>query len=97
MPGSNCAFYGCSSSGRKSVSRFKIPVVCASDGEHTKALKRKAREEWLRLILRTRQLTPELKNQIESNTIHLRELHFKPECISIRKYYQYSRSSFVYE
>jgi hypothetical protein len=61
MPGANCAFYGCFSSGRKKISLFKIPVVSARDGDHVKSLKQNAREEWLRLILRTREMTPDLK------------------------------------
>ena len=86
MPGANCAFYGCFSSGRKkSISLFKIPVVSARDGDHIKVLKQNAREEWLRLILRTREMTPELKKQIENNNIHICELHFKPECINVCK------------
>lgn len=71
MPGSNCAFYSCSSSRKYEHSLFKIPVVGAADGEETAAKKRKAREEWLRLILRTREMTPELKNQIEANNVFL--------------------------
>ncbi len=34
-------------------------MVSPSDGEHSKALKRKAREEWIRLITRTREMTPD--------------------------------------
>ena len=81
MPGQNCAFYGCSTSRRHEYSLFKIPVVGASDGEVTEASKKKAREEWLRLILRTREMTEGLRQQIEGNTIYICELHFKPECI----------------
>jgi hypothetical protein len=81
MPGSNCAFFGCPTSRSHKLSLFRIPTVAAADGEHTKYLKRKAREEWLRLLLRTRQMTPELKIRIETNNIYICELHFKPECI----------------
>jgi hypothetical protein len=81
MPGSNCAFFGCPTSRSHKLSLFRIPTVAAADGEHTKSLKRKAREEWLRLLLRTRQMTPELKTRIETNNIYICELHFKPECI----------------
>ncbi|CAB4035004.1 Hypothetical predicted protein [Paramuricea clavata] len=35
------------------------------------------------MITRTREMTPDLKNQIDGNTIHLCERHFKSECISI--------------
>ncbi|CAB4011522.1 Transposable element P transposase [Paramuricea clavata] len=83
MPGSNCAFYGCYTSRKSKISRFKIPVVCAADSDHTKAFKTKARQEWIALILRTREMTPELKQQIDANNIHFCELHFKPECFNI--------------
>ncbi len=87
MPGANCAFYGCHTSRKSQISLFKIPVVCAADGDHTKSLKTKARQEWIALILRTREKTPDLNQQIESNNIHLCELQFKPECFNIRKYH----------
>ena len=46
MPGANCTFFCCfSSGGKKGIALFEIPVVSASDGEHVKALKTKAREE----------------------------------------------------
>jgi hypothetical protein len=87
MPGANCAFFGCSTSRRHAgYSLFKIPVVGAGDGEETAESKRKARGEWLRLILRTREMTKALKSQIEANNIHICELHFKPECITVCKY-----------
>ena len=65
---------------------FKIPTVSATDGEETASLKRKARGEWLRLLLRTREMTGDLKQRIEANNIYLCDLHFKPECIVSRKY-----------
>ncbi len=87
MPGKNFSFYGCASSGRhEGRSFFKIPTVSATDGEETASLKRKAREEWLRLLLRTREMTGDLKQRIEANNIYLCDLHFKPECIVSRKY-----------
>ena len=52
-----------------------------SDGEHTKELKQKAREEWFRLVSRTREMTPDLKMRIEKNKIFICERHFKAECI----------------
>ena len=53
MGGGNCAFFGCPTSGKHKISLFGIPHVAASDGEQTKHLKLRAREDWLRLILRT--------------------------------------------
>ena len=82
MPGANCTFLA---GKKKGIALFKIPVVSASDGEHSEALKTKAREELLRLITRTREMTPDLKRQIDASTIHLCELHFKPECITVHK------------
>ena len=64
MVGQNCALYGCSTSRtHEGCSLFKIPVVGAADREETTALKKTAREEWLRLLLRTRQVTADLKKQ----------------------------------
>lgn len=87
MPGANCAFYGCPTSRNRKLSLFKIPSIGATDGDYTKALKENARKEWLRLILRTRQMTPDLKKRIEENKVFICELHFKPECIITSKYF----------
>ena len=87
MPGSNCAFYGCSTSRRHKLSLFRIPTVAASDSDHTKSLKQNARAEWLRLILRTRESTPELQKRIDANNIYICELHFKQECILTGTYF----------
>jgi hypothetical protein len=81
MPGANCAFFGCPTSRSHNLALFKLTTIAAADGEHTKALKKNAREEWLRLVLRTREMTPDLKLRIEKNNIYVCELHFKPECI----------------
>ena len=81
MGGGNCAFSGCPTSGKHNLSLFRIPSVSASGREHTNELKRKACKEWIRLILRTRETTKELKKEIEANNIFVCELHFKPECI----------------
>ena len=81
MGGGNCAFYGCPTSGKHNLSLFRIPSVSASGSEHTNELKRKAGEVWIRLILRTRETTKELKKEIEANNIFVCERHFKPECI----------------
>lgn len=86
MPGRNCAFYGCPTSGKHGISLFKIPVVRADDGEQTSSTKKKAREEWLNVILRTREMTPDLQERIEANNIYICELHFKPECILTSKF-----------
>ncbi|CAB4042702.1 Transposable element P transposase [Paramuricea clavata] len=64
-----------------SLSLFKIPFPARDDGDETVKLKSDARKEWLRVILRTRENTPELKKRINENNIFLCELHFKPELI----------------
>ncbi len=81
MGGGNCAFFGCPTSRKHKLSLFRIPRVSVHDGEHTKQLKQKAREEWVRLILRTRETTEDFKKRIEANNIFVCELQFKPECI----------------
>ena len=86
MPGRNCAFFGCPTSQKHGLSLFKIPATRNDDSEHTVALKTKAREEWLRLILRTRELTAELKKRIEASNLYVCELHFKPDCILTSKF-----------
>lgn len=87
MPGKNCSFFGCNSSSRHTErSFFKIPSVSTTDGDETAALKGTARQEWLRLLLRTREMTTDLKKRIDANNIYLCDLHFKPECIISRKY-----------
>ena len=65
---------------------FKIPVFRADDSEQTSSSKKKAKKEWLRLILRTREITPELKQRIEENNVYVCELHFKSDCILTSKY-----------
>jgi hypothetical protein len=63
MPGRNCAFYCCPTSQKHKLSLFQIPaVVSAKQSEYTASIKTKSREEWLKIILRTREMTPELKS-----------------------------------
>ena len=81
MTGSNCAFYGCGVNRKHKVAIFKIPSIGATDSEHTKELKINAREEWLRLILRTREMTADFKKRIDENKVYICERHFKAECI----------------
>ena len=52
----------------------------------TAILKNNAHKEWLRVILRTREMAPDLKQRIEKNEIYLCERHFKVEFIVDRKY-----------
>ena len=86
MPGANCARFGCSTSRKSDLSLCKIPTPARGDREETVALKNNARTEWLRVILRTREMTPDLKQRIDKNQIYLCERHFKAEFIVDRKY-----------
>ena len=54
---------------------FKLHFPREVDGEETKSLSI-ARKEWLSVILRTRDMIPELKQRIDENTIFLCERHF---------------------
>ena len=85
MGSGNCAFFSCPTSGKHKILLFQVPSVTASDGKHAKELTRIAGEEWRPLVLKTRELTPELKKRIESNNTSICERHFKPECISSGK------------
>ena len=96
MSGRNCAFFACATSQNHGLSLFKIPSLCDDDGEHTVALKTKAREVWLRLILRTRQMTPALKKRIEANNIFVCEVHFKPDCILTSKLQNFIIFAYIY-
>ncbi len=73
MPGRNCAFFGCPTSQKPKLSLFQIPVVSAKKSKYTTAIKKKRREEWLKVILRTREMTPELKTLIDNNNIYVCE------------------------
>ena len=81
MPGGNCAFYDCPTSRKHGISLFKIPSARTDESQETTDLKKNAGQAWLNLILRTRELTPELKKSIDRNNIHICERHFKPEYI----------------
>ena len=85
MPGRKCACFGCATSQKHGLSLFKIPSLLDDDSEHTVDLKTKAREEWLRLLLRTRDMTPAIKKRIEANNSFVCELHCKPDCILTSK------------
>ena len=63
MPGANCALYGCGTSPRSNLLLFKIPFPARGDGDETVKLKSDARKKLLRVILRTRENTPDLKKK----------------------------------
>ena len=71
--GANCSIYGCSTSRKnKDVGIFRLPAVKDD-------LSKKWREELLNVILRDRVLDESLKRQIEKNTLHICQLHFKED------------------
>ena len=86
MTGSNCTLFGFSTSRTSNLSLFKIPSAGKADEDETKAKKETARKELLRVVLRTRELTPDLKKRIDASNLFLCELHFKAEFIVNRKY-----------
>ena len=86
IPGVNSALVGCATSRKSNLSLFKLPFAGQGDSEVTAKLKTDARKEWLRIILRRREITPQLKKNIDENIIFLCERHFKPEVIFRRKY-----------
>ena len=80
----NCAFINCPHSRRyEGLSLFKIPTVKSSDSEHTSRNQINLRLATLGKlsILRTRQLTKELKERSEKNNIFLCEHHFEAEFV----------------
>lgn len=78
--------YGCCSSHRYDVSMFKIPRLAKDESEYTAAIKTKARQEWINVIVHNRPLTPELKERIEKSKVYFCELHFKADCILESKF-----------
>jgi hypothetical protein len=66
MPDANCALFGCLTSRKSSL--------LLNDGDKTyKALKVTAHKEWLRVVLRTREMTPDLKKggDVDENNLFL--------------------------
>ena len=61
----NYAFIGCPADAKHKLWLF-IPLAVSNwDGEHTRKLKQKAHEEWLRLILQTREMMPDHKKRLD--------------------------------
>ena len=63
MVGSNCALYGCRTSRTREFAILKSLLLA----QLMLNKKRNAREEWLRIILRTREKTADLQKQIDEN------------------------------
>ena len=71
--GANCSIYGCHTSRKhKDIGIFCMPT--AKD-EFTKQW----RAEMINIILRDRVIDESLQRQIDNNTLHICELHFKEE------------------
>ena len=62
MVGCNCAFYGCPTS-----RTHEFAILKSLFGQLVLNKKRNSREEWLRIILRTREKTADLQKQIDEN------------------------------
>ncbi|CAB4014544.1 Transposable element P transposase [Paramuricea clavata] len=78
----NCSFYGCSNSRKNpKVSFLKIPTVKNTDSDYTKDKKIRSRLAWIKCLTRTRVLDADLQRQIDENTIHICEIHFKEDII----------------
>ena len=80
MPGENCSFYGCSNS--RKTSFFKIPTVKSRGSDFTKERKLRARAAWIKALTITRVVDVDLQRQIDQNTVHICEIHFKEEDIT---------------
>jgi hypothetical protein len=84
MVGCNCALYGCPTSRTHEFAILKSMLLA----QLILNKKRNAREEWLRIILRTREKTADLQKQIDENKTFLFE-RLKPECILTCKYFHF--------
>ena len=79
--------HGSTSSCKTKYLPFKLPSPARGDREETASLKNNARIEWLRVILRTREMTPDLMQRIEkTQNLPVCKRHFKVEFIVDRKY-----------
>ena len=93
MPGENCGFYGCTNNRTTDLSRrrkdpsiskisfFQIPSPNERDSEETKEKKITARNEWIRIVCRTRVRDSDLDRQFKENKFYLCETHFNPSDI----------------
>ena len=80
MPGANCCIVDCGSSRRqKGLGIFKLPKAINESYK-------KWREGWLEVILRTREADADFLKQIEDDTVHTCENHFKPEDLEVCKF-----------
>lgn len=75
MPGANCSIYGCNTNrSKKEIGIFKLPKARTE-------IYKKWRENWLEVITRTRVVDADLKRQIDNDSLHVCERHFKEEDI----------------
>ena len=73
MPGANCSIFGCSTSRSKTgIGIFKVPLP-------TTDFNKKWRQELIAIITKDRVVDASLKRQIETNTLHICERHFREE------------------
>ena len=93
MPGENCGFYGCTNNRTSDLNRrsknptipklsyFRIPYPNEKESDETKEKKVTARNEWIRLVCRTRVRNSDLERQFNENKFYLCEIHFNPDDI----------------
>ena len=73
MPGANCSIFGCSTSRSKTgIGIFKVPLP-------TTDFNKKWRQELIAIITKDRVVDASLKRQVETNTLHICERHFREE------------------
>ena len=73
MPGANCSIFGCSTSRSKTgIGIFEVPL-------RTTDFNKKWRQELIAIITKDRVVDASLKHQIETNTLHICERHFREE------------------
>lgn len=77
MPGANCSIFGCNTSRKhKGISIFKVPKA---KNERYKVW----RKDWLQIITRTHVVDESLSKQINNDSLHVCEKHFKEEDVQL--------------
>lgn len=84
MPGANCCFNFCGVSRRRgksqseSLSLFKLPTVLDDKSKQW-------RRDVLNIITKYRVKDDNFKSQLDNDTLHICEKHYKPDDITMRK------------
>ena len=80
MPGANCSFFGCGIN--RNQKEFRIFKVLKATNEKYLSW----RESWLNIIKRTRVVDTDSKRQLQNDSLHVCEKHFKKEDIEVYKF-----------